>query len=297
MTKRVVAIMILLSWLFPALLSFVPIFGGWYTTEENRENLRLHPDTCVFIVNKLYAIISSSISFWIPCTIMVFTYLQIFREANRQEKQMANRQSTAMLMQNAQDAHQVGISEIDTDHTPCKDKHMKMRREHKAARTLGIIMGAFIFCWYVYNNTHTILNFCSRLTLQLNTFSSFFLSCWFTLLLHRLPFFLWYLITSLCGPELCPTPDVVIAILFWIGYSNSTLNPVIYAYFNRDFREAFKNTLTCIFCSCRRDDMSLDLGGRETHFRNRKPSHPHKFPSWYAKKVYCSISCVFIFYN
>lgn len=161
MTKRVVAIMILLSWLFPAVLSFVPIFGGWYTTQENRENLRKHPDTCVFIVNKLYAIISSSISFWIPCTIMVFTYLQIFREANRQEKQMATRQSTAMLMhrhssctahdetQNAsRDVHQISISDIDTaDHTPCKDKHLKMRREHKAARTLGIIMGAFIFCW------------------------------------------------------------------------------------------------------------------------------------------------------
>lgn len=162
MTKRVVAVMILLSWLFPALLSFVPIFRGWYTTEENRKNLRLHPDTCVFIVNKLYAIISSSISFWIPCTIMVFTYLQIFREANKQEKQMANRLSSAMLMhrhsscttneeiQNARDVHQINISEIDSDHTPCKDKHMKMRREHKAARTLGIIMGAFIFCWYIH---------------------------------------------------------------------------------------------------------------------------------------------------
>uniref|UniRef100_A0A336MPC1 Octopamine receptor beta-2R n=1 Tax=Culicoides sonorensis TaxID=179676 RepID=A0A336MPC1_CULSO len=256
MTKRVVAVMILLSWLFPALLSFVPIFGGWYTTEENRENLRLHPDTCVFIVNKLYAIISSSISFWIPCTIMVFTYFQIFREANRQEKQMANRQGTAMLMHRnssctTNDEIQSSsnqFTDIDIDaHTPCKDKHLKMRREHKAARTLGIIMGAFIFCW--------------------------------------LPFFLWYLITSLCGSELCPTPDVVIAILFWIGYFNSTLNPVIYAYFNRDFREAFKNTLLCIFCSCRDDRMSFEMSGRsrhnqlETQFRNRKPSHPHKFPS------------------
>ncbi|VEN62729.1 unnamed protein product, partial [Callosobruchus maculatus] len=34
-----------------------------------------------------------------------------------------------------------------------------------------------------------------------------------------------------------------VAVVFWIGYFNSTLNPIIYAYFNRDFREAFKNTL------------------------------------------------------
>ncbi|XP_070490818.1 octopamine receptor beta-3R-like isoform X2 [Chironomus tepperi] len=83
------------------------------------------------------------------------------------------------------------------------------RAEHKAARTLGIIMGVFILCW--------------------------------------LPFFLWYVITSLCGQEYCPCPDIVVAILFWIGYFNSTLNPIIYAYFNRDFRESFKKTLQSIF--------------------------------------------------
>lgn len=119
----------------------------------------------------------------------------------------------------------------------------------QAARTLGIIMGTFILCW--------------------------------------LPFFLWYLITSLCGPELCPTPDVVVgtsltfyislncfiyiyfvvAILFWIGYFNSTLNPIIYAYFNRDFREAFKNTLICIFCSLCRRNSSLDFEIRRTSLR------------------------------
>ncbi|XP_017076827.2 octopamine receptor beta-3R isoform X2 [Drosophila eugracilis] len=81
------------------------------------------------------------------------------------------------------------------------------KAEHKAARTLGIIMGVFLLCW--------------------------------------LPFFLWYVITSLCGPA-CPCPDVLVVVLFWIGYFNSTLNPLIYAYFNRDFREAFRNTLECV---------------------------------------------------
>ncbi|KAF6209915.1 hypothetical protein GE061_015669 [Apolygus lucorum] len=85
------------------------------------------------------------------------------------------------------------------------------RTEHKAARTLGIIMGVFMICW--------------------------------------LPFFLWYVITSLCG-DACYCPDLVVSVLFWIGYFNSALNPLIYAYFNRDFREAFKNTLICAFPCC-----------------------------------------------
>lgn len=49
------------------------------------------------------------------------------------------------------------------------------------------------------------------------------------------------MISSLC--DTCATPKVVVGILFWIGYFNSALNPVIYAYFNKDFRSAFKKTI------------------------------------------------------
>lgn len=63
--------MILNTWISPALLSFIPIFAGWYTTDEHKERMKMFPDECQFEVNKVYAVISSSISFWIPCTIMV----------------------------------------------------------------------------------------------------------------------------------------------------------------------------------------------------------------------------------
>ncbi|XP_055381571.1 octopamine receptor beta-2R isoform X2 [Condylostylus longicornis] len=250
MTKTVVAALILNTWISPALLSFVPIFAGWYTTEAHKIFVIENPDKCEFVVNKVYAVVSSSISFWIPCTIMIFTYYAIFKEANRQEKQLAMRQGNAMLMhRHSTSGTGVGsigtngealsgsgssktltLHEIESEHTPTKDKHLiKMKREHKAARTLGIIMGTFILCW--------------------------------------LPFFLWYVITTLCGDS-CPCPDVVVAVLFWIGYFNSTLNPLIYAYFNRDFREAFRSTLNCIFCSWRHNHrLSLDLDIRRTSLR------------------------------
>lgn len=104
--------MLINTWVSPALLSFLPIFIGWYTTEEHKNYVKRHPDRCEFIVNKPYCVISSSISFWIPCTIMIFTYLAIFREANRQEKQMMARQGNAMLMhRHSEDARaSVGVS-------------------------------------------------------------------------------------------------------------------------------------------------------------------------------------------
>ncbi|CAG9136386.1 unnamed protein product [Plutella xylostella] len=220
MTKKMAFVMLAATWLSPVTISYAPIFMGWYTTEEHLEFRKYNPRTCDFKVNKPYAVISSSISFWIPCTIMIFTYLAIFKEANRQEKALHARAGNAMLMHR----HSREVNDKNGAlhiNTPTKDKNiLRMKREHKAARTLGIIMGAFILCW--------------------------------------LPFFLFYLSTSLCGDG-CDPPETVTVIMFWTGYFNSALNPIIYAYFNRDFRNAFKNTLACAFCSfCRRSATDLD---------------------------------------
>lgn len=194
MTKRKVAIMILNCWASPALLSFVPIFAGtsglildhlnkkliellsvslgWYTTAEHLEHVRQHPSECNFVVNKLYSVISSSMSFWIPCTIMLFTYYAIFREANRQEKQLAMRHGNAMLMHRHSNcgpsnngelsgsgsSKTLTLHEVESEHTPTKDKHLiKMKREHKAARTLGIIMGKFLWLLLFYYSIQYVL--------------------------------------------------------------------------------------------------------------------------------------------
>lgn len=68
-------------------------------------------------------------------------------------------------------------------------------------------------------------------------FSTFSLIFSFTYFIFR------YVISTLCGTDICHSPGWVITLVFWVGYFNSALNPLIYAYFNREFRVAFKKTL------------------------------------------------------
>lgn len=84
-----------------------------------------------------------------------------------------------------------------------KDK-LEMKRERKAARVLGIITGAFIACW--------------------------------------LPFFAFAVLGPFCGPK-CDLPRELFSFCLWLGYFNSSLNPVIYTIFNPSFRKAFHKIL------------------------------------------------------
>lgn len=198
MTRFRVFVMIAITWISSILISYIPIQSHWYTTTDTLQEMADKPEECLFSVNKIYAVVSSSISFWIPCTIMVFVYVKIYMEARRQETQIKQ------CGYNIKCPRPSEFNSLNDDQSDRRNDRKRMRREHKAAKTLGIIMGAFVLCF--------------------------------------LPFFSWYLVTTLCG-DACPYPPLLGSTLFWLGYFNSCLNPVIYAYFNRDFRSAFKKLL------------------------------------------------------
>lgn len=123
---------------------------------------------------------------------------------------------------NSKETHDDNLIEVnETEKTVKCHKHLKpnqqntvyqfieekqrisLTRERRAARTLGIIMGVFVFCW--------------------------------------LPFFVIYLVIPFCVS--CCLSNKFINFITWLGYINSALNPLIYTIFNMDFRRAFKKLL------------------------------------------------------
>ncbi|XP_041926899.1 alpha-2 adrenergic receptor-like [Alosa sapidissima] len=74
-----------------------------------------------------------------------------------------------------------------------------------------------------------------RFTFVLAVVMGVFVLCWF-------PFFFTYSLLAVCR-EACHIPEPLFKFFFWIGYCNSSLNPVIYTIFNQDFRRAFQKIL------------------------------------------------------
>ena len=85
--------------------------------------------------------------------------------------------------------------------------HNNFLKEFKAAKTLAVVVGAFVICW--------------------------------------LPFVTLNVIYSLCDPSYdCPVvkPEIIM-VAKWMHYGNSLLNPIIYTVMNREFRKAFMAVL------------------------------------------------------
>ncbi|KAM9332537.1 histamine receptor H2b [Pholidichthys leucotaenia] len=78
-------------------------------------------------------------------------------------------------------------------------------QEHKATVTLAAVLGAFVICWFPYFTYFT----CKGITEKTNP------------------------------------PNTPHSIVLWLGYFNSTLNPILYPAFNRDFRKAYGELLRC----------------------------------------------------
>ncbi|XP_067232487.1 5-hydroxytryptamine (serotonin) receptor 1A b [Chanodichthys erythropterus] len=249
-----------------ALLITVTWFVGFSISIPPMLIMKSQPKTCMISHDPWYTIYSTFCAFYIPLILMLVLYGRIFKAARfrirktvrkpekkrvkcltvspalfkRANGELGKNWKSAVepkpaacvngAIKHAEDGESLEIIEVHSSsknnlplpNTPnCvplfENKHEKnteakrklaLARERKTVKTLGIIMGTFILCW--------------------------------------LPFFIKALVMPFCPS--CDMPLWLIDVINWLGYSNSLLNPIIYAYFNKDFQSAFKKIIKCHFC-------------------------------------------------
>lgn len=223
-TPRRMMLCVALVWLGAACISLPPllIMGNEHFDEDGNP-------ACVVCQNVGYQIYATLGSFYIPLSVMLFVYYQIFRAARRivMDERRAHTRLENAINGGVKVKKEKNSATIESGATttvigsPHQRKlRFQLAKERKASTTLGIIMSAFTICW--------------------------------------LPFF----ILALVRPFLEESHSTLASMLMWLGYANSLLNPIIYATLNRDFRKPFQEILY-FRCS------SLNLMMREDFYHSQ----------------------------
>ncbi|XP_048850631.1 5-hydroxytryptamine receptor 4-like [Brienomyrus brachyistius] len=201
MSRRKISCLLLLSWFVPVVVSGPIVALGQVVDEHAKGH---GPTKCVFVMTTPFAVLAFTVSFLLPTVFMATAYWKIFMVAQKQVRRINTVEN------------QVTAFQFHPDSTA--------RRERKAAKTLGIILGAYLLCWP--------------------------------------PFFIANLAHPLLGSSI---NSWVMEVVLWLGYANSALNPILYAFFNAAFRHAFANILGCRRCVPGPQDGRLTPPNRSRH--------------------------------
>ncbi|XP_050994576.1 trace amine-associated receptor 4-like [Labeo rohita] len=126
-TNNTVTVFITFIWLFSFVYSFAVVFSGINAVGLEMVILQTHcVGSCVLFFNKEWGLICPLLTFFLPGTIMSSLYIKIFHVARKHAKVMSERMTAGLKSQSS------------------------AQRERKAAKTLAIVMGVFLFCWLPY---------------------------------------------------------------------------------------------------------------------------------------------------
>ncbi|XP_041856209.1 adrenoceptor beta 3a [Melanotaenia boesemani] len=158
-------VIVCLVWVVSALISFVPIMkGDWHSKEDEKaQDCYKNTTCCDFITNIPFAISSSVVSFYIPLIIMIFVYAKVFEIATRQVQlidksrmrfqnecplaQTQNNPTISNIQPSACASSSSGNNAVRRKSAKRRPSRLMLVKEHKALKTLGIIMGTFTMCW------------------------------------------------------------------------------------------------------------------------------------------------------
>lgn len=214
MTKRIALGMVTYVWFHAITCAFLPVFGWASYTYITNESIC----TADWGQNIPYTMFIFSVGFFAPLMIMAYCYYHILRAARKQSKKIAPRvgelqEQTLQTMVAVPVAFGVEKNSTTVAATPtakekAKDREAKekFRRETRAAKTLLIVMGTFMFCWAPHFIGMTCLLF------------------------------------ETCRNS---WPDAYFATTTWLAMLNSGCNPIIYGVMNKKFRQSFKEIIMC----------------------------------------------------
>lgn len=188
---------VLAVWVVAFLISFLPIhLKLWVSHDEEAERCLHNESCCDFNTNEAYAVSSSIVSFYLPLGVMIFLYSRVFQEAQKQLEKIRARERHFCNVQlnNCSDSPALNRGRTGADEDDeCEDKEDMQKtgtmdsskelgegrgrtergegkhsatkrlkfclREHKAVKTLGIIMGTFTLCWLPFFILNILITF------------------------------------------------------------------------------------------------------------------------------------------
>ncbi|XP_038556035.1 5-hydroxytryptamine receptor 4-like [Micropterus salmoides] len=224
MSPRRVAMLLLLCWILPVVISSLCVSLGMYTQppfDVVGSSTQQDTQMCLATFHVPYAFATSAVSFFIPMGFMLFAYGKIFKAAQRQARWIhAIDHHSGHLQMNQSPTR---TASTRRDQSPVE--RYSLKKERKAVKTLGLIMGVFLICW--------------------------------------LPFFCVNVVHPLKGYSTSP---LVLEASMWLGYANSSLNPFLYALFNKNYHHIFAAMLDCgLLGRHLRASLDSSLFGRQAH--------------------------------
>uniref|UniRef100_W5NL84 Trace amine associated receptor 13a n=1 Tax=Lepisosteus oculatus TaxID=7918 RepID=W5NL84_LEPOC len=126
-TLNIALFCIVLSWL-SSLCYNLSLF--YFNGNSNDENLNTCLGDCFMLINSTWGIIDLLVTFILPCSVMIILYAKIFVAAKKQ-------------------AHAINSIKQILSMDKRRNKISK-KSERKAAKTLGIVVFVFLFCWVPY---------------------------------------------------------------------------------------------------------------------------------------------------
>ncbi|KAK1175172.1 alpha-1D adrenergic receptor-like [Acipenser oxyrinchus oxyrinchus] len=209
MTEKKAVVILIVVWVSSMVISIGPLLG-W------KEPPPSDASVCSITEEPGYALFSSLFSFYLPLMVILVMYFRIYVVARRTTKSLEagvkrerNKSKEVVLRIHCRSVLEEAAASSKNKNHPFRSslsvRLLKFSREKKAAKTLAIVVGVFILCWFPF--------------FFVLPFGSFF-------------------------PALKPS-EMVFKVIFWLGYFNSCVNPIIYPCSSKEFKRAFIRLLKC----------------------------------------------------